>query len=114
MKMRTKLFIGRGLVAGTGLTVYGVKKYKDSKAPYVVDEMLLVNHDDALTVLKQLKETVDKYDFVTVVDYYDMLGVASSYAANGFGWNTKTISTAKIKKVRGGYMLKMPRVEAYK
>lgn len=114
MKLSTKLFIGGGLVAGTGLAIYGIRRFNDNKEILVVDDYILDSKATAESVLKTLNEVAEKYDTVSVGDYYDTIGVPSSFVTNGYGWSVKAISKAKIKKVRGGYTIRFPRAEAIK
>jgi hypothetical protein len=111
MKLSTKLFIGGGLVAGTGLTIYGIKKYKKGKKSFVVESMIIETEEDAEAVLDTLKKSAETYDYVTVCDYFDLLGLPTTYVTRGYGWTSKTISKAKVKKVRHGYEIKLPKVE---
>lgn len=114
MKLSTKLFIGGGLVVGTGLAVYGIRRFNDGKEILIVDEYILDSKETAESVLKTLNEVAEKYDNVSVGDYYDTLGMPSSFITNGYGWSVKAISKAKIKKVRGGYVIRFPRAEVIK
>lgn len=109
MKTSTKLIIGGGLVATTGLAFYAVKKRKGTPA-YSVEEYIFDLKEDAEIVLDQLKESAQKYEYVTVADYFDLIGEGSSYILNKYGWNDKALAKAKIKKSRRGFTIKFPKV----
>jgi hypothetical protein len=112
MKTSTKVILGGGLVLGTGLAVYTIK---NRKQVFEFEEMLFDTKEDAETVLKELNGLANKYDFVTVADYFDLLGTPVSYVANTYGWNSKSLAKAKLKKYRGrNYTIKFPRVEELK
>lgn len=68
--------------------------------------------EDAAHVLISLTEHADRYDNVSVADYYDLIGVPSQYTDNNFGWSYDAISRATIMAERGGgYVIKFPSVE---
>lgn len=78
---------------------------------YGVDEFLIEDRYDAAHILTTLTESADKYNVVSVADYYDLIGAPSQYTDNNYGWTFDSISTASIIPVRGGYIIKFPAVE---
>lgn len=76
-----------------------------------VEEYVIDNRHDASQVLISLTEYADRYDAVSIADYYDLIGVASKYTDNNFGWSAASISMASIIPVRGGFIIKFPPVE---
>jgi hypothetical protein len=80
-------------------------------ARYGVEEYVIEERYDAAHVLTTLTENADMYDSVSVADYYDLIGVASVYTDNTYGWTIDTILQATIIPVRGGYVIKFPPVE---
>ena len=76
-----------------------------------VEEYVIEDRYDAAHVLNSLTEYADRYDSVSVADYYDLIGVPSQYTDNTYGWTLDSISRASIVPVRGGYVIKFPPVE---
>lgn len=76
-----------------------------------VEEYLIADRYDASHVLTTLTENADRYDTVSVADYYDLIGVPSQYTDNNHGWSIDSITKAVIVPVRGGYVIKFPPVE---
>lgn len=76
-----------------------------------VEEYLIEDRFDAAHVLSTLTENADRYDSVSVADYYDLIGVSSQYTDNTYGWTIDVIGQTNIVPVRGGYILKFPPVE---
>lgn len=76
-----------------------------------VEEYLIEERNDAAHVLVTLTENADMYGHVSVADYYDLIGVASVYTDNQYGWTIDSINRASIVPVRGGYIIKFPPVE---
>ena len=68
---------------------------------------------DRMNVLPRLPaeilDRVQKYDFATVADLYDMLGETGEYTDNRWGWTD--LSKADVIRVHQGYLLDLPRPE---
>lgn len=81
-------------------------------ARYGVDDYVIDDRHAASEVLVTLTEAADRYDSVSVADYYDLIGVPSQYTDNTYGWTIDSISQATIVPARGGgYIIKFPAVE---
>lgn len=80
-------------------------------ARYGVEEYIIEDRMDAVHVLTSLTEHADKYDSVSVADYYDLIGVPSQYTDNNYGWTIDSVTQATIIPTRGGYIIKFPPVE---
>lgn len=78
---------------------------------YGVEEYVIEERYDAARVLTTLTESADQYGSVSVADYYDLIGVATQYTDNTYGWTMESITQASIVPVRGGYIIKFPPVE---
>lgn len=80
-----------------------------AKGVYDYDDIVFTTRGEAEEVLDRMDELVEKYNNVSVAEYYDLAGVSSEYTSNKYGWTD--IHTAKIVRVSGdGYMIKLPRV----
>lgn len=75
---------------------------------YEIDDIILDNYGDADLVLDALNDRIEQYGMATVADLYDALGVTANHTDYNYGWNS--LRTAKIIRVRNGYMLSLPRV----
>lgn len=80
-------------------------------AKHGVEEYIIEERFDASHVLTALTEQADRYDVVSVADYYELIGVPSEYTDNTYGWTIDSIHHASIVPIRGGYVLKFPPVE---
>lgn len=76
-----------------------------------IEEYVIGSKEDAAEVLGALMTVCEKYSSVTVADYYDMIGIESTYTDNNIGWTIDTLKEAKIITVRGGYVIKFPKAE---
>lgn len=64
---------------------------------------------DALHVLSNMQQCVADYGVITVSDFYDMLGIESSFTDNAYGWVDNIDNTAHVVSTRGGYAIQLPR-----
>ena len=79
---------------------------------YLVDEYPIESHHVANDVLVTLQEYADKYDYVSVADYYDILGVNSVHTDHNYGWSFDNIVKATVVPLRGGnYIINFPPIE---
>lgn len=77
-------------------------------AGFEYDDILFESRGDADLVLDQLESAINIYGMASVADLYDLAGVTCrSYTANKYGWTD--IRTAKVVRVRDGYILQLPR-----
>lgn len=60
---------------------------------------------DAIEVLDNMAEQIERYGEVTVSDYYEMVGVSSSYTDRYYGW--RSVENFDIVNVRDGYVIRM-------
>ena len=80
-------------------------------ARYGVEEYVIPDRFDAAHVLTSLQEYADRYDKVSVADYYDLIGVESMYVDNSYGWTSFDVKKLSIQKYVNGYIINLPPVE---
>ena len=76
---------------------------------YFYDDVILETLGDAKEVLDRVIDICDKYERVSVADLCDLVGRASNYTDNKYGWVDKDMANASIIGTRDGYLLKLPR-----
>lgn len=76
-----------------------------------VENYLITDRNEAVEVLNTLCETADRYDNVSLANYYDMIGVQSAFTDHNFGWSIDNILTATIIPTQGAYVIKLPELE---
>lgn len=72
-------------------------------------DIVLVSKDEAELVVDTLLEMVDQYDFATVADFHSLVGQASTYVDNNWGWSN--LSRVSVRQVREGYLIEFPPTE---
>lgn len=76
---------------------------------YDYDDALFDTREEAEDFLLVLREYADKYDQVPVAKYYDALGRTGNFTDEKYGWSD--LSGAKVKRVRDGWIVDLPRAE---
>lgn len=80
-----------------------------ARANHSFDEIILPNRVDAEEVIDRLYEMVEKYEVATVMDLYGLVGVPSNYTDDKWGWTD--LRNASVSRVKGGYLLNLPKPE---
>ena len=74
---------------------------------YDFDEIILETRGEAEEILAKLDEIIDAYGVATVLDFYDMLELTGRHTDNKYGWTD--LKSAKVDRVRGGFVIRFPR-----
>lgn len=75
------------------------------------DDISFEYRQDAEAVLEQMKDIIDTYDLVRVLDLYDLAGYGPApHTANNYGWTN--LSRAYVDRTRDGYIIKLPKAVA--
>lgn len=77
------------------------------RSGYSFDDIVIPSHQEADEVLEKMDEIIDRYDIVSVSDYYDLVGETGNYTDNKYGWSS--LRTAEVVRVRDGYIIKLPK-----
>ena len=103
--------------SGSGASKISYQSYYDrdrrsepvrgSRSIYDYDDIILDTRGEAEEVLSRLDELIDRYRSASVADLYDLVGVTGKYTDNKYGWDD--IRSARVDRVRDGYILKLPR-----
>ena len=78
-----------------------------ARANHDFDEIVLATRAEAEEVIDNLFALVDSYDTATVADLYGMVGQTGSYTDEKWGWSD--LRGTSISRVKGGYLLDLPR-----
>lgn len=71
------------------------------------DDIIFDRKNDAEDVLEALMDDIDEYEFTTVGNFYDLVGERTT--PSDFKWGWETLRSASVDRVRGGYILSLPR-----
>lgn len=80
------------------------------RANHSFDEIVISSRAEAMEILNQMQVMAEKYDGVSVSDFYEMCGVSGQWTDQKWGWTH--MEGANIQRLRGGgYILNLPRPE---
>ena len=71
------------------------------------DDIVFDSIGDAELVLEKMEEILSAYGVVSVADLYDMAELDCPHTYNKYGWTN--LASAKVRPVRGGYVIDLPR-----
>lgn len=71
------------------------------------EDIIFKTRMEASEVLDILNDTIDQYEIVTVSDLHDLAGIIGPHTGNRYGWSN--LNSAKIIRVRDGYLLELPK-----
>lgn len=80
---------------------------RSRRSVYDYDDIILDTRREAEEVLGRMDDLIDAYDIVSVADLYDLVGIQGNYTDNKYGWTN--LRNAEIRRVRDGYLLKLPK-----
>jgi len=85
--------------------------YRDQSRNDIYDygEVFLEDRKDAEALLDRIYELLDKYQWVSVAQLYELAGLRGLYTDHNYGWRDKDRRDIYITTTRGGYLVKMPR-----
>ncbi len=79
-----------------------------SRSSLEYDDVILDTRGEAELVLDNLEDIINRYQFASVADLYEVAGVPNdNYTLNRYGWTS--VHNAQIKRIREGYLLVMPK-----
>ena len=104
----TRSYSGRTYRRNRSTYSYGSTRSNRSSKRGRVKEICFETRVDADDVLDQLQEVIDTDGFVSINDYYDIVGERSTdYTDDDFGWTE--LRNVRVRKFEDGYSLVFPR-----
>lgn len=82
---------------------------KRGRATHNFDEIILATRVEAEEVIDRLFDLISRYETATVSDLYEMVGVSGDFTDEKWGWTD--LRGADVTRIRGGYLLDLPRPE---
>lgn len=80
---------------------------RKARAIHKFDEIILTDRGEAEEVLDRLVDLTHTYETASVADLYDLIGITSDYTDDQWGWSD--LRLAQVARVRGGYLIDLPR-----
>ena len=79
----------------------------ESKERYDYDDVIFKTRGDAEQVLIAMGDILERYEMVSIGDFYDLSGIAGQHTDYNYGW--KSLSGADFIRVPDGVMIKFPK-----
>lgn len=74
-----------------------------------VDRIIMSSREEAERAIEIMIDSIDKYDSVSLADFYEIIGEASTPADNNWGW--RYLNNAEVRQVSDGYLISLPPME---
>lgn len=81
-----------------------------SRSSHVVYDIILENRPDAESVIDDMRNILEKYEFVSCRDLYELVGETFHHTDEKFGWTN--LRDAAVRRTSNGYLLDLPHPEA--
>lgn len=85
------------------------RRSKGRKARHEFDDVIFDSRRDAENVLSRMIDLIEDYDEVAVSDFYEMVGMDSTYTDRSWGWTN--LKGSYVERGRDGYYIKLPRTK---
>lgn len=82
---------------------------RTARARHDFDEIILETRGEAEDVLSHLVDLTIDYGMATVADLYELVDIESNFTDNKYGWTD--LRNASVSRVRGGYLINLPRTQ---
>ena len=84
------------------------------KSPEDYNNLVYASRGEAEVTLRRLYDIVSEFGVASVYDYYKLNGVTGEWSTDKYGWDIDSFpdprSFGKVRNVRGGYSIILPRV----
>lgn len=78
-----------------------------NRARHNFDDIIFNTRGEAEEVRSHLVDLIIDYGVASVADLYDLVGITGSFTDNKYGW--EDLSTARISRSGGGYVIVLPK-----
>lgn len=73
------------------------------RATHNFQNIIFATYQDAEDVITTMMDLVDRYNRLTVAQFYDLAGLESDWASENWGWTS--FQRLETKAIRGGYII---------
>lgn len=82
---------------------------RQGRARHDFDEIMISDRGEAEKVLFHLYDLCEDYGMASVADFYDLVGIDSNFTDQKYGWTD--LRGVTVERVRGGYIIDLPRAK---
>lgn len=76
------------------------------------DDVVFKTRAEVDVVLTTLYDITERYNRVTITDFYDLIGMTARSTDSRWGWDAEMISRANVMPIRGGFAIRLPEPRA--
>ena len=84
---------------------------RKARSRHNFDEIVIDDRVEAEEVIDKLFELVSRYEFATVADLYELVGLTASHTDHKWGWTD--LHGSGVSRIREGYLLDLPEPEPF-
>lgn len=74
-----------------------------------IDDVIFNSRAEALDVLSALRDDLDKYGMVSVMNFKEMIGLKTNFTEDKYGWYD--LSACKVTNYKGGWIITLPKAK---
>lgn len=80
---------------------------EQTKSRSNMNDIVFESRGEAEEVLTSMIDVIEEYGQVTVANLYELVGMTGEFTDNRYGWTN--LASAKVNRVRDGYIIDLPR-----
>ena len=80
-----------------------------SRAAQGFDDVVLATRTEAESVLSRMYDLIERYNMVTVAEFYSLVGISAEFTDENWGW--RDLRSANIQHIRDGFRINLPKPE---
>lgn len=73
------------------------------------DDVVLATRTEAESVLSRMYDLIERYNMVTVAEFYSLVGISAEFTDENWGW--RDLRSANIQHIRDGFRINLPKPE---
>ena len=73
------------------------------------DDIVLATRAEAESVLSRMYDLIERYNMVTVAEFYSLVGISAEFTDENWGW--RDLRSANIQHIRDGFRINLPKPE---
>ena len=72
-------------------------------------DIVLQTREEADLVHERLIDIIENYEFASVADFHELVGLPSAHTDNKWGWNA--LPHSQVRQTRDGFIVELPNPE---
>lgn len=82
---------------------------RSSRVDQGFDDIVLATRTEAESVLSRMYDLIERYNMVTVAEFYSLVGISAEFTDENWGW--RDLRSANIQHIRDGFRINLPKPE---